>query len=98
MRPRISIRGCVRPLVRPLVRPSVGLSRFCKKRMKLRVLCTEMILKAYEVMNNIKVALYSLVYLPPKVAIAILRFPPLISVRGYAQKCLRTHRWPLGLV
>ena len=57
MRPRISIRGCVRPLVRPLVRPSVGMSRFCKKRMKLRVLCTETILKAYEVMNNIKVAL-----------------------------------------
>ena len=66
--------------------------------MKLRVLCTEMILKAYKVMNNIKVAL---AYLPPKVAIAVLRFTPLISlisVRGYAQKCLRTHRWPLGLV
>ena len=34
-------------------------------------------------------------------AIAVLRFPPRISrisVRGYAQKCLRTHRWPLGLV
>ena len=34
-------------------------------------------------------------------AIAVLRFPPrisLISVRGYAQKFLRTHRWPLGLV
>ena len=43
----------------------------------------------------------SLTYLPPKVAITVLRFPPrisLISVRGYAQKCLRTHRWPLGLV
>ena len=34
-------------------------------------------------------------------AIAVLRFPPRIShisIRGYAQKCLRTHRWPLGLV
>ena len=43
----------------------------------------------------------SLAYLPPKVAIAVLRFPPRIShisIRGYAQKCLRTHRWPLGLV
>ena len=43
----------------------------------------------------------SLAYLPPKVAIAVLRFPPRISlifVTGYAQKCLRTHRWPLGLV
>ena len=26
MRPRISIRGCVRPLVRPSIRPSVGWS------------------------------------------------------------------------
>ena len=41
----------------PSVRRSVGMSRFCKKCIKLRVLCTEMILKAYKVMNNIKVAL-----------------------------------------
>ena len=42
----------------------------------------------------------SLAYLPPKVAIAVLRFPPLtsrISIIGYAKKCIRTHRWPLGL-
>ena len=38
MRPRISIRGFVRPSVGPLVRPSVGMSRFCKKCMKLRAL------------------------------------------------------------
>ena len=34
-------------------------------------------------------------------AIAVLRFPPRVShfsIRGYSQKCLRTHRWPLGLV
>ena len=93
MRLRISIRWRVRPLVRWSVRWSVGMSRFCKKCMKLRVLCTEMILKAYKVMNNIKTAL--------KLAIAVLRFPPRIShisFRGYAKKSLRTHRWPLGLV
>ena len=43
--------------VRPSVRRSVCISRFCKKCMNLRVLCTEMILKAYKVMNNIKTAL-----------------------------------------
>ena len=55
-----------------------------------------MIKKAYKVMNNIKTA----AYLPPKEAIAVLRFPRVshISIRGYAQKCLRTHHWPLGLV
>ena len=37
--------------------PSVRMSRFCEKCMKLKVLCTEMILKAYKVMNNIKTAL-----------------------------------------
>ena len=26
------------------------------------------------------------------------RLHPCISIRGYAQKFLRTHRWPLGLV
>ena len=36
-----------------------------------------MIKKAYQVMNNIKKAL---AYLPPKVAIAVLRFPPRISL------------------
>ena len=47
----------VGPSVGPSVRRSVGMSRFCKKCMKLRVLCTEMIKKAYKVMNNIKTAL-----------------------------------------
>ena len=49
MRPCISIRGCVRPWV--------GKSRFCKKRVKWRILCAEMINKAYKVMNNVKTAL-----------------------------------------
>ena len=47
----------VGPSVGRSVGPSVGMSRVCKKCMKLRVLCTEMILRAYKVMNNIKVAL-----------------------------------------
>ena len=47
----------VRRSVGRSVRPSVRMSRFCKKCMKLRVLCTEMIKKAYKVMNNIKTAL-----------------------------------------
>ena len=53
---RISIRRCVRPTARRAVRPSVGMSRFCKKCMKLRVLCTERIEKAYKVMSYIKTA------------------------------------------
>ena len=47
----------VGPLVRWSVRWSVGMSRVCEKCMKQRILCTEMINKAYKVMNNIKTAL-----------------------------------------
>ena len=45
------------PSVGRSVGRSVCLSRFCKKCMKLRVLCTEIIKKVYKVMNNIKTAL-----------------------------------------
>ncbi len=38
MRPRISIRGLVRPSVRPLVRPSVTLSSKSMKNGHLRIL------------------------------------------------------------
>ncbi len=65
-----SVGRSVGPLVRPSVRRSVHMSRFCKKFLKLTILCAEMIKKAYKVMINIKTAL---AYLPPKVAIAKLR-------------------------
>ena len=40
------------------VGPLVGMSRVCKKRMKLRILRAEMIKKAFKVIINIKTALY----------------------------------------
>ena len=79
MRPRISIRGCVRPSVGPLV----GMSRFCKKCMKLRVLCTEMIKKAYKVMIN-----SSLAFLPRPFLLFYFSFSFSISL-----PCLRLHAW-----
>ena len=55
MRPRISIRGCVRPSVRWYVCMYVCYA-FVKKMHDIDCLCTEM-KKAYKVMNNIKTAL-----------------------------------------
>ncbi len=60
MRPCISIRGYIGWSVGPSVGLSVGAfvrHTYVKKCMKLRIFCTEMIKKAYKVMNNIKTAL-----------------------------------------
>ncbi len=51
-----SVCPSIRPSVRPSVHPSVC-HAFVKKCMKLTVLCTEMIKKAYKVMNNIETVL-----------------------------------------